>query len=290
MFLSRHGFKPIKKAHLNAPKIESPSEISVVIPVKDNQPGIDLFFKHFFRTHKPRDFPQEIIIVNNANSHLELPKIYDHHPLDIKVLQCNKAGPASARNLGWREAQGEWILFTDSDCVPSPKWIRGYIPSMNGSIGYAGIIKSFDDDLISRYYDSQKILIPTSHTENGVEHPEYIITANTLIWRKALELIGGFNETINIAAGEDIDLGFRLREVGNLSYAPHSTTYHNFEDGLTGFVNRFRRYGKGNRIISDIHSLNMKPQIFKPNKMTLQNLVLALTQYVSLSWGFRIYL
>jgi hypothetical protein len=31
-----------------------------------------------------------------------------------------------------------------------------------------------------------------------------------LVWKQAFADIGGFNETIAIAAGEDIDLGFRF--------------------------------------------------------------------------------
>lgn len=289
MFLSWHGFWPVKKAYMQAPKITSLKEISIVIPVKNNQSGINLFLRYFFKTHKPRNWPLEIIIVNNANSPVYIPTKYNQYPLDIKVLKCKKEGPASARNLGWRKARGEWILFTDSDCIPSLKWIEGYLPSINGSIGYAGMIRPFGDDVISRYYGSQRILVPTSYKENEVEYPEYIITANSLIWRKALIITNGFNETINIAAGEDIDLGFRLREIGNLSYAPHSVIYHNFEDGILGFIKRFRRYGKGNRIIAEIHSLNMKPQIFKPNNMNIQNIALTLLQYLCLSWGFRLY-
>lgn len=287
MYLSWHGYWPKKKANLRAPIVESTREISVVIPVRDNQSGINLFFRHFFQTHLPEMYPLEIIIIDNSNSPIHLPRKVKKFPLDIKVLRCEKMGPASARNLGWQKAKGEWILFTDSDCIPSSQWIEGYLSSMNGAIGYAGNVKPHGDDVISRYYDNQDILIPSRFINNGIAYPDYVITANTLLWKRALELIGGFNETIKIAAGEDIDVGFRLRELGDLSFAPHSLVYHNFEDGLLGFIKRFKRYGKGNRLLSEIYSLDMRPRDIKPRNRPVLNSLLALIQYYCLLWGYN---
>ena len=84
-------------------------------------------------------------------------------------------------------------------------------------------------DRWSRYYGSQAILIPPPVEELGLLRPEHLITANALVWKPALEAIGGLNETFRIAAGEDIDLGFRLREVGALSYAPTAAVSHDFD-------------------------------------------------------------
>jgi glycosyltransferase involved in cell wall biosynthesis len=32
-------------------------------------------------------------------------------------------GPAKARNLGWRNAPSDVVVFTDDDCVPEPDWL-----------------------------------------------------------------------------------------------------------------------------------------------------------------------
>ncbi|MDM3849808.1 MAG: hypothetical protein PT119_07460 [Aphanizomenon gracile PMC627.10] len=83
-----------------------------------------------------------------------------------------------------------------------------------------------------------------------------------MVWKPAIEKIGYFNENINIAAGEDIDLGWRLLEIGNLDYAFNSVIYHNFDDGVIGFCRRFIRYGKGNKIISKMYEVDLKPKVF----------------------------
>ena len=129
--------------------------------------------------------------------------------------------------------------------------------------------------------------MPSINTQAGVVCPDYLITANAMVWKKALEKIGGFNETIKIAAGEDVDLGFRLREIGNLGFAARSVVFHEFGDGFVGFMNRFRRYGKGNRLLAQMYALNIKPRRFKPRKGSLGNSILAYVQYLSMLWGWH---
>ena len=36
----------------------------------------------------------------------------------------NRAGPASARNRGWRLARAPVVAFTDDDCIPTPGWLE----------------------------------------------------------------------------------------------------------------------------------------------------------------------
>jgi glycosyltransferase involved in cell wall biosynthesis len=287
LFLSWHGFSPQKKRALIAPSIQTTRDISIVIPVKNNQNGIDYFLNSFMKTQKPEHLPLEIIIVDDPESTTYLKQKHDDSLVKMKVVKCDKPGPASARNCGWRIAEGEWILFTDSDCIPTASWLEGYLVSSNGSVGYAGDVLAFGQDSISRYYDSQRILVPSSYLLGEVTYPDYLITANALIWKEALNEIGGFSESIKIAAGEDIDLGFRLREIGELSFATTSKVYHNFDDGFFGFMKRFKRYGKGNRILADLYSLNMRPRDIRPREKTLKNSILSRVQYLSLLWGYH---
>ena len=37
------------------------------------------------------------------------------------------ASPAKARNLGWRAARHDAIVFLDADCVPRPDWLHNLI-------------------------------------------------------------------------------------------------------------------------------------------------------------------
>ncbi len=286
--LSTLGFQPRKSKELIAPIHIGFADISIILPVKNNQRGITLFLSEFLKTHLPTRYPREIIIVDNDSQlPISIPVEFVNYGLTITLLRSSAQGPACARNLGILHSQTEWVLFMDSDCIPSQNFLLGYFDGMNGSIGYAGTVKAWGKDRLSRYYESQEVLFAPPMYEDGVRRPEYVITANTLIWRPALEAIGGFDESITIAAGEDIDLGLRLREIGNLSFAPAACVYHNFDDGLVGFIRRFLRYGKGNKIISRLYHVDLTPRIFKAKHPSVFNWIFSLIQYLCLYWGYR---
>lgn len=286
--ISQFAFSLESKAKFKSPSITS-DKISIIIPVKDNQEGVNSFITSFFETSKQSSLPKEIIIVdNNSLIPLEICRDYHHDKVEIILTHCTRKGPASARNHGARLAKGEWLLFLDSDCIATESTITGYIQSDNKSIAYAGNVKSLGNDWLSNYYESQEILMPLKTRDNNGEFvPQYLITANCLVWKNAFDKIGGFNESIEIAGGEDVDLGLRLSQIGNLSYAFDAIAKHNFDDGLIGFWKRFIRYGKGNRIVGEIYNVDLSPKPFRPNKKSIMNLVLAKIQWLALKIGYN---
>jgi glycosyltransferase involved in cell wall biosynthesis len=261
------------------------SKVSVVIPVRDNQTGIDRFFEAFFESHDPATFPREFIIVDNGSVvPVSLHPRFEQHRVPIHVLRCSRPGPACARNDGASVATGEWLLFCDSDCIPTHSFLRGYGSHINGALAYAGYVQAIHADPLSRYYESQEILVPPKVAE---ERPQYLITANALVWKKAFEEVGGFDERFEFAGGEDVDLGFRLSSIGSLSYAPASVVRHDFSDGFGGFLRRFVRYGAGNRRLAEEYGIDLRPRPFVPNVRSAFNCMAAGLQFFALSWGYH---
>lgn len=286
--ISRLVFFQEKKTQNKSSGRIKTNEISIIIPVKDNQKGIDNYLDNFFATHAYDNFPKEIIIVDNNSA---IPTVvsdkHQSHGLTVKLLSCKKLGPASARNFGANQATGQWLLFNDSDCIPTGTLLTGYLRADNSSLAYAGNIKALGQDRLSKYYESQEILIPLKTYNDKKEFvPQYLITANTLVWTATFFEVGGFNENINIAGGEDVDFGLRLSQLGNLSYAFDSIALHNFDGGLKSFYNRFVRYGQGNRIVEHLWQTNMRPRPFRPNRRTIFNGITARLQYLFLLMGY----
>ena len=85
--------------------------------------------------------------------------------------------------------------------------------------------------------------------------PQAIVTANALVAGIALSFIGGFDETFTKAAGEDLDLGLRLRRLGVIAWAEKAVVTHLFPENREDFVRRFKRYGSGNRHLEVKHNL-----------------------------------
>lgn len=270
---------PRASSSLKSARPPRPDDISVVVPVLDNQRGIDRLCAWLRRV--PEDCrPAELVIVDDGSS---TPIQCDERL--ARVIRTSRAGPAAARNAGWRAARAEWVAFTDSDCIPSERWLQGFAECRDGEIAAQGRVRALARDWLSSYYDSQQVLRPMSWTRDG--RPGYLITANALVHRMALERAGGFSERFRHAAGEDVDLGIRLAELGELRWCPDAVVAHDFEPSFVSFVRRFVRYGRGNRMLANGRERRVfRPRPFMPLELTATNSLLSAVAFLSLSVGW----
>jgi GT2 family glycosyltransferase len=258
-----------------------PNDVSVVIPVRDDEPRLLRLVTHLMRLPVR---PAEVVVVDN-DSTIPLDRQggpVRNHP--VVLTRCDRPGPAAARNVGWRRATRDWVLFTDSDCVPGPSFVSGYAREATNAVAFAGGVEALGCDRYSRYYERQKILMPP---EDEARCPTYLVTANCLVARSALLQVGGFDETFPLAGGEDIDLGVRLRAVGRVEFNLDSTVKHDFEASLRSFVRRFRRYGFGNGLVAQKLGQDLRPELFSPLDRSASSMGLALVQFFAMTYGYE---
>ena len=126
------------------------------------------------------------------------------------AVQPESAGPAAARNRGWRMATTPLIAFTDDDCVATPGWLEALVQAAGDgdNVIVQGPTRPNPEELekLSAYAKTVNVGGPTPHFE----------TCNVLYPRAVLELVGGFDERYPAPAGEDSDLGIRSLQAGAL--------------------------------------------------------------------------
>lgn len=118
-------------------------------------------------------------------------------PGPVKVVRIDRlCNCGAARNCGWRFAQGDLIAFNDSDDIWEPDKIRlqaEYLESHPEVDGVYGPMVAFFPDGRTQ---------PWAHDRPPVvDIPSALLDANMaiqtlLIRRRALETIGGFDETL----------------------------------------------------------------------------------------------
>src|SRR5581483_7408997 len=139
------------------------------------------------------------------------------------VALPQKAGPAAARNCGWRSARSNIIAFTDDDTVPDPHWLEEGLRAFNADNWLAEPV-----DIVSGRTIVPISQPPTDYERNvaGLENAEFI-TANCFIRRQVLDRLGGFDEDFKLAFREDCDLHFRLLQTGGrVLYEPRAIVTH----------------------------------------------------------------
>ena len=127
----------------------------------------------------------------------------------VEVVQGRAAGPAAARNLGWRRTTAEWVAFLDDDVVPGPSWLAAL----------AGDLDGLGPEVAATQGRVQVPMPPgrrpTDWERNvrGLESARWA-TADMAYRRSVLEEVGGFDERFPRAYREDADLGLRVVRAG----------------------------------------------------------------------------
>jgi glycosyltransferase involved in cell wall biosynthesis len=94
--------------------------ISIVVPVYNTGQYLERVISAL-RAQDMDNSRYEMIFVDNGSTDESLSILRRQD--DIRLLQEEKAGSYAARNRGVREARGDIIVFTDSDCFPVPGWL-----------------------------------------------------------------------------------------------------------------------------------------------------------------------
>ncbi|MBL9000458.1 MAG: glycosyltransferase [Phycisphaerae bacterium] len=213
-------------------------------------PGLGRGAGHIDSILACRPRPAEIMLVND-NVEAARPAWVSRYPI-FAIDYSGNRGPSYARNTGARFRSGrpiDWLYFTDTGCQRDPGFFAELVDSSMAmprttvaiAAPVVGIIDSGAGSLINRYMTEEAILNPPQDALG----PQAIITANAAVSAAAFHATTGFDPTYPFAAGEDLDLGVRLRRLGSIGWAHGAVVFHRFVESDDDFRRRFVRYGAG---------------------------------------------
>lgn len=173
----------------------------------------------------------QIIVVDDGSTDKTAIKIKSF-PKVTYVYQGN-SGPAAARNSGAKIAKGEFIFFTDSDCLARPDWLESAMKGFTddtvavvcGSYGIAN-----RNNLLARCIHEE---IRYRHLTLMPDYPRAFGSYNFGIRRKIFFDLKGFDEKFRYASGEDNDLSYKVINAGYKIYFSRASLVDHFHTGLT---------------------------------------------------------
>ncbi|MBV9871460.1 MAG: glycosyltransferase [Frankiaceae bacterium] len=165
----------------------------------------------------------EIVVVNDASTD-DTRSVLDDLARDaavpVQVIHlARNAGPATARNVGWRATTASVVAFTDDDCVPQPGWLAALAAATDTVDMAQG--RTLPDP------EQREHQGPFSRTLDVASEDGYYQTCNIAYRRDVLERMDGFHEAFRFPAGEDTDFAWRAKEAGaSSSFVPEAVVFH----------------------------------------------------------------
>lgn len=187
--------------------------VSVIIPVFNDITRLKLCLSALEKQTYPLEHC-EIIVVDNGSEE-DVASIVTHFP-NATFAQEPRPGSYAARNQGIALAKGEYLAFTDADCIPAPHWLEAGIAAILAEPDcglVAGKIELFYQDpqhpTPVEIYESIELDFPQ---DKLLETEHFGVTANLFTRRSVIERVGPFNAEIK--SGGDKEWGQRVFAAG----------------------------------------------------------------------------
>ena len=216
--------------------------ISVIVPVYEHWhlvPG--LLARLEAQTLPQTEF--EVLLVDNGSSQFDPP---DTLPKNARVLHWPTPGSYSARNHALEQACGEWIAFTDADCLPQADWLEqikreadacGTRPTVLA--GAIQMLRSNDRPNAYEMYDLVKGIPQAWYVSRG-----YATTANLVAPAALIRELNGFDSN-RYSGGDAAFCRKAVAHGASLRFIPQAVVEHPARSSWEALATKARRIKGG---------------------------------------------
>ena len=188
----------------------------------------------------------ELLVVDDGSTDNTEEVLQRYLSSKIRYVKCPHLGlPAIARNVGIREARGEWIAFLDSDDIWLPERLERQMEvvqrrrdaSLVCTNAYRKTDETDSDDM--KEYVSGPDRKAAIYFEDLVLE-NFVVTSTVLVRKDCLLELGGYDESRDLLASEDYDLWLRLSMHHKIEYLSEPLVIYRDvpEEGIRGSQSR----------------------------------------------------
>ncbi len=232
--------------------------VSVIIPAYNAAAYVGRAIESALAQTHP---PLEILVVDDGSKDhtAEVVAAYEPH---ARLIRKPNGGPASARNLGAKLAQGRWLALLDAD-----DWWQA--DKLDVQLDMA---RSPDVGVIHCLPEHRSEAVPAQLTFADLWVKNWIVNSSVLVRRDVFEALGGFNEARELISVEDYNFWLRVAaSQWKIITCQRKLVHYTRGIGISAQSERFRNASLYN-IASLEQQLNLAPDMVRRrrNEIVLQ--------------------
>jgi GT2 family glycosyltransferase len=225
-------------------------EASVIIGTYNQKDILQRTLGTLFAQTYPSD-RYEIVLVDSLSNDGTAEMISGlRPPCKLNYIRQENKGKVNARNRAIREAQGEFIIFTDADIPVEKNWIEEHLQAQKKyfNTAFAG------QTIRLRREDLTDTELPTKFKPFQKIPWSYFLTGNLSIRKEYIMKAGLFEESFKEYGWEDIELGYRLHKMGiQLRFLPSALNHHLHPVSKKDFLTIMYKMGKSAAVFYKKH-------------------------------------
>lgn len=228
--------------------LKLPMLVSVVIPTRNRPQAVESCLHALAAQTLPWGSFEVIVVDDGSEVPLSLDPSRWAANFDLKLLRQQNTGPAGARNRGVAEARGEFLAFTDDDCLPTPTWLEKLVAALREhpeALVGGSTFNGLKSDILAE--TSQFILEMVYEYFNSDPRNAYFFASNNIaVMRDNYISSGGFDAEFDSPAAEDREFCDRWRILPKpLIWNQSAIVEHRHAQNIFEFFRLYFNYGQG---------------------------------------------
>ena len=222
--------------------------ISVLTIVKGRANALDNLLKGL---ESSSILPDELVVVFMNEPLRKMPTL----PFPVhcyNIIESAHLPLAAARNLAAEKADGDFLIFLDVDCIPSPSLIADYQVHQKSNALLSGEVRYLRNGAIEQndFLSAMEILSDPDPIRSDMDVIPYSLfwSLNFACQKNIYQKIGGFDEGYKGYGAEDTDFSFSAEKMKVPLQHISAKAYHQYHESFSPPLNHLEDIiGNANR-------------------------------------------